>query len=203
MTEYTARLASGAPAPGGGSAAALAGALGAALGEMVANFTVGKKKYADVEAQVQVALDALTAWRQELLQLTDADATAYAAVGEAYAMPKESDEDKAARTAAIQVALKEAAGVPLRVVHVATSVFDHLPLLSESGNQNLVSDVGVAAKLALVAVECAWLNVEVNLACIKDQDFNQNVRAEVADALDAAREAAARVWDGTVQRVCR
>lgn len=184
VREYTARLASGEPTPGGGSAAALVGALAAALGEMVGNFTVGKEKFAAVEEEVQAILAALTTQREKLLDLTDEDAAAYAGVGAAYALPKATDEEKSARTAAIQEALRAAAQVPLAVCDGCLAVMGTLEDLRAKGNPNLLSDVAVAADLCCAAMRCACLNVDVNLACLRDEAYVAETRA----ALDERRE---------------
>ncbi len=202
VSEYAEQLASDQPAPGGGSAAGLAGALGAALGEMVANFTVGKKKYADVEQEVAAVLGRLTELRHALLDLTDADADAYTKVGAAYGMPKDTDEQKAQRAQAIQKALKAAAEVPRQVVLRCHEVLGELPELLEKGNPNLVSDVGVGAKLALAAADCAWLNVEINLASIKDAEYVDTLRAEMKETLAGAEKLTAEIWTKTVERIC-
>ncbi len=202
VAEYVSRLASNLPAPGGGSAAGLTGALGAALGEMVGNFTIGKKKYAAVEKQVAATMERLTALRGHLLQLTDADAEAYTKVGNAYGMPKETEAEQAARAEAIEQALKAAADVPRQVALRATEILEELPVLLEEGNQNLVSDVGVGAKLAMAAVECAWLNVEINLASMKDAEHVNRLRTEMQETLDKAKNLSRRLWEETVARVC-
>lgn len=201
VQEYLDKLAGKLPAPGGGSAAALAAALGAASGQMVASFTVGNKKYAEVEEEVQGHLDAIDAIRSEMARLVDEDVTAYGGVGEAYGMPKGTDEEKAARAAAIQEALKAAAAVPMQLAEQCAALVEHLPALLEKGNTNLVSDVGVAAKLTEAACECAWLNVEVNLAFMKDEQFIESARAETEAHLDKVREACHDVWEGTVSAV--
>ena len=201
VREYLDKLAGKLPAPGGGSAAALAGALGAASGAMVASFTVGKKKYADVEEEIRERLAAMEAIRGEMMRLVDEDVTAYSAVGEAYGMPKDTDEQKAARTDAIQEALKAAAAVPMQLAEQCAALVEHLPALLEKGNPNLVSDVGVAAKLTQATCECAWLNVEVNLAFLKDDDFIKQARAETEAHLDQVRQTCREVWEGTVAAV--
>lgn len=203
VTAYTEKLASNAPAPGGGSGAALAGALGAACACMVGNFTVGKKKFADVEAEVAKHLQALDDLRQEMLGLVQEDVTAYSAVGAAYGLPRDTDEQKAARTAAIQEALKQAAGVPMALARCCAAVAEHLPPLLEKGNPNLVSDVGVAAKLAEAACECAWLNVEVNLAFITDEAFVSSQRSEAESCVSRCRGTCSKVWDGTVKAILK
>jgi len=182
VSAYTKRLAGSEPTPGGGSAAALTGALAAASAAMVGSFTVGKKKYAEVEAEVARLLEQLQSLRERLLELTDADAEAYVQVGAAYGLPRETDEEKAARKAAIQEALKAAAQVPLGVVEAAAEVAKLLPELAEKGNPNLLSDVGVAAILAQAAFEAARLNVEVNLAGISDEGYVAEARGTVAAA---------------------
>lgn len=201
VAEYADRLASDAPAPGGGSAAALVGALGAALGEMVANFTVGKEKYADVEEDVVEVLDRLTTLRGELLDLADRDAHAYSKVGEAYGMPSETEADKQQRAEAIQEALRAAADVPADVVRCCRDIVRELPVLVEKGNPNLVSDAGVAAKLATAAAECAWLNVEINISYMKDEAAIEELRTPVEEALHQLRPAAGEVWDDTVEQI--
>jgi methenyltetrahydrofolate cyclohydrolase len=179
---YTELLAGTGPTPGGGSAAALCGALAAAAGAMVGSFTVGKPKFAAVEADVASLLERLQALRERMLALTDADAQAYAGVGAAYARPKQTDEEKWARQAAIQQALKDAAQVPLGVVEAAGEIAGLLPELAEKGNPNLLSDVGVAAILAWAAFEAGKLNVEVNLAGLQDEAYCAAVRERVGQA---------------------
>jgi formiminotetrahydrofolate cyclodeaminase len=168
---------------------------------MVANFTVGRKKYADVEEEVGAALGRLTDLRGQLLRLTDADAVAYTQVGAAYGMPKETDDEKAARAEAIEQALKAAAEVPRQIALRAAAVLDVLPVLLEKGNQNLVSDVGVGARLAFAAVECGWLNVEINLGSMKDEQHIERLRTEMQDTVEMAGNMCRQLWDATVARV--
>lgn len=193
---YTELLAGPGPTPGGGSAAGLAGALAAASAAMVGSFTVGKPKFAAVEAEVAALLEQLQSLRERLLDLTDADAEAYAKVGAAYGLPKASDAEKAARKTAIQEALKAAALVPLGVVVTAGEVALLLPAMAEKGNPNLLSDVGVAAILAEAAFAAGRLNVEVNLAGVADAAYAAETRGQVAEAeekIAVAREVAAGV----------
>lgn len=203
IREYVEALAGDAPAPGGGSAAALAGALAAGCARMVGSFTVGRKKYADVEAEIREHLSAIDAIRAELLALVQDDVTAFAAVGAAYALPKGTAEEKKTRSSAIQEALRAAADVPLRLARACAQLSRHLPVLLAKGNQNLVSDVGVAAKLCTAACECAWLNVEVNLAALKDEEFVTATRAETEELLGEVRCICAEVWEGAAAVICR
>lgn len=194
IRDYVDRLAGDAPAPGGGSAAALAGALAAASARMVGSFTVGKKKYADVEDEIRAHLDAIDEACADMLALAHEDTVAFGAVGEAYAMPRKTDEEKQARSAAIQEALKQAAQVPLDLVAACARLSEHLTPLAEKGNQNLVSDVGVAAKLCQAAAECGWLNVEVNLGFIDNEAFVAAKRARLQGMLRDCQRACDEAW---------
>jgi formiminotetrahydrofolate cyclodeaminase len=202
LKTYTDALASGAPAPGGGSAAALVGALGAALNSMVANFTVGREKFAEVEEDVQRLLSRSEDLRQTLERLTQADTGAYGQVAAAQRMPRESEEQKAARTATMQEALKAAAEVPREAVRAAYGVLEVASELVGKGNPNLITDVGVAAKFAVAAMECATLNVEINLAYIKDEAYCEACRQEMIPLLERGAEMGAEVWE-TVQTKMR
>ena len=190
------------PTPGGGSAAALVGALGAALNSMVANFTVGKEKFAAVEEDVQLLLSRSEELRQVLERLTQADTEAYGGVASAQKMPRETEEQKAARTAAVQEALKAAAEVPREAVRASSGVLEVAKELAEKGNPNLITDVGVAAKFAVAAMECAALNVEINLAYIKDEAYCEACRQEMAPLLKRGAGMGADVWE-TVQAKMR
>jgi len=191
---YSDALASGQPTPGGGSGAALVGALGSALNSMVANFTVGREKYADVEADVQRLLAKSEELRAQLERLTQADTEAYGEVAAAQKLPRETDEQKAARTAALQEALKAAAAVPLEAAEAARNVLAVAAELVDIGNPNLITDVGVAAKFAVAAMECAALNVEINLAYIKDEQYNAAAREKLARMLGDGKTLGDGVW---------
>jgi formiminotetrahydrofolate cyclodeaminase len=201
LKHYTDMLASGAPAPGGGSAAALAGALGAALNSMVANFTVGREKFAAVEADVQRLLARSEELRAALERLTQEDTEAYGAVAAAQKLPRDTEDQKAARTAAVQEALKAAAEVPRAAARAAYGVIEVAGELVEKGNPNLITDVGVAAKFGVAALECAALNVEINLAYIKDTAYNEAARAELAPMLEKGPRMGEAVWSEVLGKV--
>jgi formiminotetrahydrofolate cyclodeaminase len=190
---YLAEAAAKLPAPGGGSASALAGALGAAMAAMAANFTVGKKKFRDVEPEVRAILDRCEAGWKRLLELTDADVEAYSTVSAAYGMPRETDDEKRARRAAIQDALKVALAEPLAALRQCHALIQLLERLAETANPNLISDVGVAAILLEAALRGAKINVEINLAYLKDPAFVAQTREEIDRAADEARDTAAAV----------
>ena len=181
IQDYLADAASNKPAPGGGSISALAGALASSMSEMAANFTVGKKKYASVQKEIQGCLDTLQKCRAMLMELLDADVQAYGAVGAAYGMPKDTEEQKAARAEAIQCALSDAMNVPLDVMRQCRCVADTAAKLVKIANPNLITDVGVSAILAEAACAAAKLNVEVNLKYIEDEAGLSEVRPLVEE----------------------
>jgi formiminotetrahydrofolate cyclodeaminase len=172
-------LASHAPAPGGGAAAAISAAIGAALVSMVCNLTIGKPRYAEHEPTMTVVLDRATALREQALELAAEDAQAFQAVAAAYKLPRTSDTDKEARAAAIQTALLEAADVPLRTAELAAEVIALAGRICEGANVNVISDVAVAVSSARAALEAASVNVEINLAAMDDPTR----RLEIARAL--------------------
>jgi formiminotetrahydrofolate cyclodeaminase len=194
-------LAAGQPTPGGGGAAALTAGQAAALISMVINFTVGKKKYADVEAEMQGYLVRSEQLRRDLLGEVDADAAAFEAVSATYGMPKETEEEKAARTAALQEALKHAAAVPFGVAEQSLAIIELAEPVGAKGNSNVVSDAASALYLAYAALKCALVNVNINLKFIKDEAFVTEWSAKTADMLqraDAAYAAARKAIEGTL-----
>ena len=164
-------LASNSPAPGGGSVAALAGALGAALTTMVCNLTIGKKKYADVETEMRNIVQHSEELRAKFTLLIDQDTEAFNKVMEAYGLPKETESQRALRTAAIQESTKDAAMVPLRVMRHVIDALALTQLVAEKGNSNSASDAGVSALMLHAASEGAALNVQINLSGITDTEF--------------------------------
>ena len=179
----------------------MVGALGAALNSMVANFTVGREKFADVEADVQRLLAKSEELRAKLERLTQADTEAYGRYSASSKMPRETEEQKATRTTAVQEALKAAAEVPREAVQAAHAVLGVAAELVEKGNPNLITDVGCAAKFAAAAMECAALNVEINLAYIKDESYNEACRQEMAPLLEEGARLGGEVWDAVQARM--
>jgi formiminotetrahydrofolate cyclodeaminase len=162
------RLASRDPTPGGGSASALGGALAAALVEMVAELTVGRPEYAHVDPVARQIGSAAAELRGALLDAAEQDATAYDAVADARRLPRETDEEKAARRAAIGEASVAATEVPLRVVRLATEVLGLAARIASVGNRNAISDAGVAALFAAAAARGAAFNVTINLPSLPE-----------------------------------
>lgn len=189
------QLGSSAPAPGGGAAAAVAGALGAALVQMTANLTIGRPKFAAVEEQARHIADQAGALRQRLASLGDADSAAFDRVSEAYRMPRADEAQKAARSHAIQGALRVAASVPLDTARLCADVVhlaeDAVPIL----NGAVISDVLVGAMLAQAALESAALNVEINVASMTDAAAASEFSGGLAQARSGVGPAVERVLE--------
>ena len=171
VIDFVAATASKEPTPGGGAIAALTAATGAALAEMVANLTFGKKGYEAVQTEMEELQAKAEAIRERMLELSQADADVFNIFMNALGLPKNTDEEKSARTAAIQQAYKDAAMVPFEIGELANQIFDLAELASRKGNQNLITDGIIAAINARAAVKSAFLNVRINLSGIKDESF--------------------------------
>ena len=181
VIDFVAATASKEPTPGGGAIAALTGATGAALAEMVVNLTFGKKGYEEVQSEMEELQTNAKAIRNRMLELSQADADVFNIFMNALGLPKNTDEEKVARTAAIQQAYKDAAMVPFEIGELAYQIFDLAELASRKGNQNLITDGIIAAINARAAVKAAFLNVRINLSGIKDEAFVANVTAKMND----------------------
>ena len=184
VTNFLDELASNAPAPGGGSVAALSGALGAALVSMVCNLTLGKKAYADVQDEINDLLVESEALRQELTDLLEEDVKAYTGYSKAAKMPRGTEEEKAERQVVMQAALKVATDVPLAIAEAAVKVMDLCMPAAEKGNKWAVSDAGVAVLMAEAALRSAALNVLINLGSLKDEEFVADRRAKLDSLLE-------------------
>jgi formiminotetrahydrofolate cyclodeaminase len=189
IDKFLDELASSNATPGGGSAAAIVGAMGAALVAMVCHLTIGKKKYAEVEEEMKAVLTEAEALRHRLTGMIEDDVQAFDAVMGAYGMPKETDADKEKRSTAIQDALKLATDVPLRCCHAAREVIDLAAKASDKGNLNVISDAGVAVLAAYAALRSAALNVYTNAKMITDKSFADAKLRELETLLSGAEKA--------------
>ena len=169
VSDFLAATASKEPTPGGGAIAALTAATGAALAEMVANLTFGKKGYEEVQAEMKDLQRKAESIRNRMLELSQADADVFNIFMNALGLPKNTDEEKAMRSAAIQQAYKDAAMVPFEIGELAYQIFDLADMAARKGNQNLITDGIIAAINARAAVKAAFLNVRINLSGIKDR----------------------------------
>jgi glutamate formiminotransferase/formiminotetrahydrofolate cyclodeaminase len=178
---FLSELASSSPAPGGGSVAALSGALGVSLSSMVCNLTIGKEKYKDVENEIKNVYKKSEKLRQQLTLLIDEDTTAFNDVMKAFKMPKNTEDEKTQRSKAIQKGYKKASEVPLKTARVCSEILDVAAVVAEKGNKNSITDAGVSALMALSGVESAIFNVKINLGSIKDEEFVNTISKEITD----------------------
>jgi len=183
ITLFLDQLASSAPTPGGGSAAAIMGAQSAALTSMVCNLTIGKPKYAEVEADMQALLAESEALRTKLTDMIKADVDVFDKLMACYRLPKETDQQKADRSNQIQAVLKEATQVPLDCAKACAEAIRLSRIAAEKGNIGVISDAGVAALSGLAALKSAALNVYINTGSLKDRDFAEQKRAELEEIL--------------------
>lgn len=179
IDKFLAKLASSAPTPGGGGAAALTGALGIALGNMVGNLTLGKKKYADVQEDIAELNAKAEALRAEFVALVDADAEAFAPLSRAYSIPK----DDPARDEIMEPALLRAAEAPLEIMRKCAEALELISGYAAKGSALAISDAGCAAALCGAAMEAAALNVKINTKSMKNRAVADNINAEMNELL--------------------
>ncbi|MED9781259.1 MAG: cyclodeaminase/cyclohydrolase family protein [Peptococcaceae bacterium] len=196
-TQFLSELSSNAPVPGGGGASAAVGAFAAALGMMVTNLTIGKKKYADYEEEVKAVRDRLEGLRDQLIDLVDGDAVAFEPLSKAYSIPKDDPE----RDTIMENALYEASIVPMSIMETALAAAKELEVLVEKGSKLAVSDVGVGILFAQAAIEGASLNVYINTKSMKDRERAAALDAK-ADAIIADGAALkARIYSGVLAAI--
>ena len=196
-TQFLSELSSNAPVPGGGAASAAVGAFAAALGMMVTNLTIGKKKYADYEEEVKAVRDRLEGLRDQLIDLVDGDAVAFEPLSKAYSIPKDDPE----RDTIMENALYEASVVPMSIMETVLAAAKELEILVAKGSKLAVSDVGVGILFAQAAIEGASLNVYINTKSMKDRERAAALDAK-ADAIIAEGAALkARIYDGVLAAI--
>lgn len=190
---FCAETISNSPAPGGGSVAALCGALSASLTGMVASLTLGKKGYESLDGKMQAVKEQALFLQQALIQAIDEDAASFNGYMAALKLPKDTEEQKAARKAALQQGLKEAAMVPLRTAELASEIFPMAAFVVEHGNKNALSDGLVSAMTARTAILSALLNVRINLSSIKDEAFTASMAQRCRELEKLALEQEAKI----------
>ena len=182
--EFVDVLASKAPVPGGGGASALVGAIGMALGNMVGSLTVGKKKYADVEADIIALKEKATALQADFLRLVDADAEAFEPLSKAYGMPKETEEQKAEKARVMAIVLKDACAVPMEIMEKCCEAIDVIEEFAAKGSALAISDAGVGVVFCKAALLGASLNVYINTKSMADKEYAASLN-EKADKMSA------------------
>ncbi len=199
--EWTDTLASKAPVPGGGGASALSGALAAALGQMVANLTVGKKRYADVEEEMRQHLFALNSLQMELMALADKDAEVFAPLAAAYGMPTDTPEQKAEKERVMEERLLAASLVPMQIMEKASAMLDILALLEKKGSRMAVSDVGVAVQLARTALTGAVMNVYINIKSMKNREKARELEDQAEKLITEGTRLADEIYENVRKRL--
>lgn len=194
--DFTAALASHEPVPGGGGASALAGALGAALCAMVGNFTVGKPKYAAVEADVKAVMAEAEDLREKLLDLVEADAAAFAPLSRAYAIPKDDPD----RAAVLERCLQAAAEPPMEMLRLSCRAIELHRSMLEKGSVLMLSDVGTGAALCRSALYGAWLNVKVNTKLMSDRTRAEAMNREADELADTHGKMAQEIYESVMRR---
>ncbi len=180
--------------PGGGGAAAVAGAMGAALAAMVCNLTVGKKKYAHVEEDVQKILKRVDVLKDELLKMADEDAACFEPLANAYKIPKDDPN----RDAVMEDALRTACRTPLKIIRAGDETIDLLGELVDKGSVLALSDVGCGASMCRAAVMSAWISVKINTRDMKDREYAEKLEEEVDCIIDHCRIVADKIYDKVI-----
>ncbi len=199
--EYVEVLASKAPVPGGGGACALAGAIGTALGNMVGSLTVGKKKYACVEEEMYRLKAKCSSLQEELLALSERDAEVFEPLSRAYALPHETEEEKAEKEKVMESALREACTVPLEIMEKCCESLEALREFAEKGSVIAVSDAGTGAVLCKAALQGAALNVFVNTKLMKDREYASSVNEHAKEMLKKSPQAADEIFESVMKRL--
>ncbi len=194
LQTYLNELASKQPTPGGGSAAALMGAQAAALVSMVCNLTIGKPKYAEVEADMQSLLAESETLRETLTGMVKADVEVFNKLMACYGLPKSSEMEKSHRSAKIQLVLREATEVPLECAKACAKAIALSRIAAEKGNLGVISDAGVAVMSAYAGLKSAALNVYINAASLKDRDFAEAKLAELDAIMQSADPEAEAIY---------
>ena len=195
--EFVDVLASKAPVPGGGGASALVGAIGMALGNMVGSLTVGKKKYADVEADIIALKEKATALQADFLRLVEADAEAFEPLAKAYGMPRETEEEKAEKARVMAIVLKDACAVPMEIMEKCCEAIDLIVEFAAKGSKLAISDAGVGAAFCKAALQGASLNVYINTKSMANREYAEELNKKA----DAMLEKYTKIADETFESV--
>lgn len=202
VEKFIQELASNSPAPGGGSVAALSGALGAALISMVCNLTIGKKGYESFHNELNEGLRRAEALSASLLKRVDLDTEAFNGVMAAFRMPKESEEARKARTDAIQQGYKVAVQSPLGIARECLDILRVAETLVGKSNTNALSDLGVASQQAYAGLEGAIMNVKINVPAIKDEKFVAETLSEISALLEEGVRVRNNIYEYVSENIC-
>ena len=195
ISEYLEVLSSKAPVPGGGGASALAGALGNALGQMVVNLTVGKKKYAEVEEEMQKYLTDLKNMQQEFLHFSDRDAEVFAPLAECHRLPSATPEEKEHKDAVMEEKLLDASMVPVEIMEKSLELLEILDVLADKGSRMAVSDVGVAVQFTRTALLGAVMNVYINTKSMKNREKAEEINQKAKRMIKIGTSQADEIYE--------
>lgn len=201
IQKYLEELSSSSPTPGGGNVAAFCGALSASLAIMVCNLTIGKKKYLDAETEMNVLKDKLNIYVDKFLELAKNDNEAFERVMDAFKLPKETDEQKKLRIEAIEKSTLEAASVPAEVIKNCREIIPLLAAISKKGNQNSLSDAGVAAAVIAAASEGAFLNVLINYSSLNEKQKASGLLTQAENLNNELKEEAKYILDAISNKI--
>lgn len=200
-TEFVEVLASKAPVPGGGGASALVGAIGTALCNMVGSLTVGKKKYAAVEAEISGLMEKATELQNALLELIEKDAEVFEPLSRAYGLPKETEVERAEKARVMEGCLRDACSVPMDIMRRCCEVIDLIGVFAEKGSVLAVSDAGVAAACCKGALKGASLNVYINTKSMKNREYAEELNKECDGMLAKYGPMADEIFDSVLAKL--
>lgn len=201
IEEFLEVLSSKQPVPGGGGASALAGALGNALGQMVANLTIGKKKYADAEDEIKGLLARMKELQSEFVTLADRDAQVFAPLAQCYSLPVSTEEERNYKDAVMEERLLDASYVPLEMMEKAVETLYILAVLGEKGSRLAVSDVGVGVQFVRTALLGAVMNVYINTKSMKNRDKAEELNAEAERLIEEGTAEADRIYARVLEQL--
>lgn len=200
-TEFLKELSSSSPVPGGGGASASVGAFASALGMMVANLTVGKKRYAEVEEEIKEVRGRLEELQEKLVVLTDKDAEAFEPLSRAYGLPRDTEEQKAEKEKVLEHALYEASIVPMDIMETVLEVMKLLKVMGEKGSKIAISDVGVGILFAQAALEGASLNIFINTNLMKNREQAEALNNKADAMIRKGRELKESIYAGVLEKI--
>ena len=201
VQEFAMQTASNEPVPGGGSISALAGSLAAALTEMVAGLTIGKKKYADVEDEMWELKAKCDQLQKDFLRLIERDAEVFEPLSKAYGMPRNTEEEKAEKARVMEIVLKDACSVPMEIMERCCEAIDLIEVFAEKGSTLAISDAGVGATFCKAALEGASLNVFINTKSMKNREYADELNKKADEMLSVYTKKAEEIYQSVAARL--
>ena len=201
IQEFLDVLSSKEPVPGGGGASALAGALGNALGQMVANLTIGKKKYAQVEDEIKELAERMKGIQGQFTALADQDAKVFAPLAKCYSLPSGTEEEKAYKAEVMEARLLDASLVPMEIMEKAAEMLEIMDILADKGSRMAVSDVGVGVQFIRTALLGAVMNVYINTRSMKNREKAEEMNEKAERLIKEGTEAADRIYQKVLEQL--